>query len=960
MFLRSMGWRIFWAAVLLRTLSAGQFLIVSRTPEGAWSFQQADTILVNGKDKLRGAPLGQSVSDSWDPKGIGKQPEARLADFTVVRRRADGALIGRTGSEWKLLLPEGLKTKAAEPSGQIWKQSAIGYREDRKEKAESPVRSEILYAIVPGADAGASAAALATDVSWHAIPGVTAADGFRQMVSLLPAAARSFTAAGPADTMRTFMNAGISSRLAAWREGDAEISVLEEAGALADAARAAFPMNANLTDLRNEVEARRKWINRRVAILRALDAGKQADAFLIAYREFEPFDRSFPALSQARVAHLNASAAAHLETGRELQKRGDYPGAIRHLLIAKWRNPKLAGVDDQLEQVRLQAARISSQSVAAARAALDPRSPQRVQLQRKLLMVEQYINDRKLDEAETALAEAAASDPEEPRLALLEAQLAIGRGELGRALALLDNYAGNAPTAQDLAEGEKLRASVLYSIDKERLKTSSDLSSAFEQQRFSTALGAAADGLKVDNESPQFLYQASVNTCILRNCARAVPLLHRYLEVTDSLQADRRQRIAAIRLLSEAEAQQSLAGPDSKGAQASAVSWFSGTSLGRGVFYDPVSLSFQLKVAHIEASEHVTVNYEWSGNKLLSVHTKHEEKKTAGNIARLMVAGAAASQGIGSTVGWRTPDRETNDFYFNYYDDMPQVLKVSRDNTMVRSRTIPISIPGIGGFGGLGMLGGLSGGLGLFKSFGATKGLSASAPGLPGMAGLGGMSGLPKMPGVTGMAGLPNLSSSSGGGILGRLGTLGGGMGGFNSFGAARQFIPSQQYSIHSDPDGNSTSGYLTLWNNPRLDTRLAWKVTGKRAAVGFSGNRFFHPFAWDAIHLFELDYDEQGRIVHAWELGDPKAPRIDFAWEGQRLLKVTAQDGAAVIYTRVLNYSGDRLSSEMISQPGGKTAHIEYKYDKQGRLLEADCDADTTLDGRSRKVHFQVDGKEQ
>lgn len=195
--------------------------------------------------------------------------------------------------------------------------------------------------------------------------------------------------------------------------------------------------------------------------------------------------------------------------------------------------------------------------------------------------------------------------------------------------------------------------------------------------------------------------------------------------------------------------------------------------------------------------------------------------------------------------------------------------------------------------------------------------------------------------------------------MLGRLGILGGGAGGFNSFGAARQFLPSQQYSIRSDPDGNSSSGYLTLWNNPRLDTRLAWKVTGKRAAVGFSGNKFFHPFVWDAIHLFEFDYDDQGRVLHAWELGDATAPRLDFTWEGQRLVKIAGYDpNGGVVYSRTLNYSGDRLTSESIVQPGGKTSRIEYKYDKLGKLVEADCDNDQTLDGRSRKVHFAAEVK--
>ncbi len=84
------------------------------------------------------------------------------------------------------------------------------------------------------------------------------------------------------------------------------------------------------------------------------------------------------------------------------------------------------------------------------------------------------------------------------------------------------------------------------------------------------------------------------------------------------------------------------------------------------------------------------------------------------------------------------------------------------------------------------------------------------------------------------------------------------------------------------------------------------------------------------------------------------QGPRLDFTWDGQRLMKVTAHDesSGAVVYSRTLNYSNGRLTSESISGQGG-SSHIEYKYDKQGHLIEATADSDHTLDGRSRKVFF-------
>ncbi len=961
---RALGTMLTLAAVFATTpaLKGAQYLIVTRNAAGAWSFQEAQSFSVNGKDKARSGPLpaGGSAaltSTTWDSKSIGRLTEAQFPSLKAIRRAPEGYVLARVNdaANWEILLPENTNSKTADTAATLWKGSTITYKRDQKDKTPGTVPFDELYAIISGADAAACATYLGTDFAVHQLPGMSAPDASRQMWSMLPEAVKAFPAPTVSKPIHDYIETQMSARMKKWQDGDAPLDVLNESLDLAKAADAGFPNDPSLSKLSADARSIRAAIDRRVAILRALDAGKQSDAFLSAYRDFEVYDKSFPDLAQARAAHLKASAVQHVKTAQSLQLSGDYIGAIRHLLIAKWRDPKLKEADDLLEQVRLEAARLSVQRFADTRRGIDPRSPAQVQLQRRLLLAEQQMNDGKIADAEQTLRDAEAMDKDEPRLTLLQARLSVARGDMAKAVAYLDNFDGVAITPQDFAEGERLRASVEYtintSLDKKRTEVEGDLG----QQLFASALEASADGLKLDNENPDFLYYSAVNACVLRHCPEAEPLLRRYLDLTDSLQGNREGRLAAMQLLRESILSASLqdeAKAADKSTQSSATSWFSGTPLTAGVFYDPVSLAFQPQVNRIEASDHLNVNYEWEGNQLRSVHVKHEEKQTGGNIARLAGAAVASAAGMSSTLNWKTAKRDINDFYFNYYDDAPQILKVSTEHTVIESRRIPISIPGVGIFGpmaGVGALGALSniGNIGRMAQLGG---------GLSKMGSLGSMGGLGGLGFSGGIGGAANSS------ILSRLAGSGrmSGIAGFSSLGQAQSIAPGQKYSIMSDPKGGASAGYITLWNNPRLDTRMAYQVTGKRAAVGFSGNHFFEPFAWDGIHLFEFDYDSQGRVAHAWEMDEPAAPRLDFTWDGQRLLQITAREDSVaggVLYSRVLNYMGDRLTGETITSQGN-TSKIEYKYDKQGHLLEASAESDKSLDGRSRKVYFVVDDK--
>jgi len=149
----------------------------------------------------------------------------------------------------------------------------------------------------------------------------------------------------------------------------------------------------------------------------------------------------------------------------------------------------------------------------------------------------------------------------------------------------------------------------------------------------------------------------------------------------------------------------------------------------------------------------------------------------------------------------------------------------------------------------------------------------------------------------------------------------------------------------------------LRYLNSPDFDPQLAAKFTGKMSTRGWAGNPFFHPFLWDDIFLFDLVYDDLGRIKEAIPVEDISRPRskfsepLKFTWDGssKRLLTIS---GAK--YKRVMAYDSlGRLVAETITYPDGR-GEIEYSY--QGstmQLKEAKCD-DNFYERARRIVSFK------
>lgn len=148
----------------------------------------------------------------------------------------------------------------------------------------------------------------------------------------------------------------------------------------------------------------------------------------------------------------------------------------------------------------------------------------------------------------------------------------------------------------------------------------------------------------------------------------------------------------------------------------------------------------------------------------------------------------------------------------------------------------------------------------------------------------------------------------------------------------------------------------LRYLNCPDFDPVLAARFGARTTTRGWAGNPFFHPFIWNDIFLFDLVYDDLGRITQAKPVapdasrpGSPYSEVLTFTWDGNstRLLAIS---GAR--YRREMKYDErGRLVSEAITHPDGR-GRIEYSYDGDSTGIQGiECEDDFYDKGRRRIV---------
>jgi hypothetical protein len=165
--------------------------------------------------------------------------------------------------------------------------------------------------------------------------------------------------------------------------------------------------------------------------------------------------------------------------------------------------------------------------------------------------------------------------------------------------------------------------------------------------------------------------------------------------------------------------------------------------------------------------------------------------------------------------------------------------------------------------------------------------------------------------------------------------------------------------TVKLNPDEVVSQSAVVLLNDRYVDPVSVQRLTGQEIAETIAGNPYFNPFVWMQPCYFRIKYDDSGRVAEARQLaglhGAPTDNLVQFEWQDSKLMavrgfQVHGQDKAPV-YNRTLQYEGDRLIAEDI-EAQGRVSHIKYRYEGD-RLIGANCDKDTSADGRSRLVTF-------
>ena len=584
-------------------------LLVTHPTQG-FQFIEAASITANGKDKA--LDLG---SDPQMGDRLKKAQSIHLggtlfqdADNRVVAAYQEGTV--------SYLLPEGTPKNAAGDAASIWKTATLAYKASPSDKTPTAVATAEFVGFLP--EGPAQLAHCATDTRALELIGGKA-KVFATRLELIAAAVKAFPADPAMRPLERFVLEAMRQRYDQFETGTVGLDMLEEGLRFAQLSAQIYPKQAEQEQMRNMLLARKAWLTRKSVVLGAFAAVQDWDAFLLGDRDFERYQHAFPEISSLQRKALEQSLDLHRQAGEERLKEGEFGAALREFRTASYRRPS----DKILQQKVLMAWTDYSRRVASDRlgSRIQVNSGQLEAINQALRFATGYKEQDKLDLALKSALEAEAIDPDWLPVLLKKAEILGAMGEFNQALKTLDEYDLRA-VDQDREKASNLRNDLLFKRTSSIEDWKTQLRTAWTDGNYRKMREVALRALSAKDDDPELLYQAGLASLITRNAKDGKNYLTRYLEVSNTLDADQEQRIRARTV---------VAAPADTGPVATSgdINWLSGMRLPPDAYYCPASLAFQAKVDRIEASNKMRVTYEWEGDRLRAITPTFEKPDRA-------------------------------------------------------------------------------------------------------------------------------------------------------------------------------------------------------------------------------------------------------------------------------------------------------------------------------------------
>lgn len=593
--------------------AAGEVAIITRVAGNAWQFESAEKVLINGKGKIRTASAGETQVRADEYKKLPLQ----IVGQAALRSHANGCLAYRAGGSWAPVFPDGAQSKTTVGCVALWQSARIEVFKEKNSKAGTEVAFADLFAILPGSNPSDAAVDFLMDPS--NFTGVGEKDesaAFEERMSLLVGVASLANEAAAAKLKRLLLSA-MDSSLRECNGAIARLSTLEQGLQFAVVSEKAFPADAEQKRARDQLRDRKAWLERRIAILKALNAGEYWDQLIDKYNQgdqFERFDNSFPEVRGLLLASFTKSAQTHLAEGKQLSSEQQYQLALQEFKIALLRKPGDREILDLLDNVRVKEARDHASKIKSK--PLDVRSAEYSQISRSLKFAENYIRDGKLKQADEELASAERIDKDLPEVVLTRVKFYQARNDLSKALEALDAYDRRVNEDIQIKEGNDLRNQIVFDLKDKKEKIAVQLPKAEGEGNYDAAFNDAALGAQLDPTDAQLLYHAGLNAAILRKEAQAKDYLTQYLKVSQAIPTEAKAR---AEVFSDLAMLNDLPKQEQSGKQ---VFWFSGYRGAPGLFYCPVSLVAGARPMEVKGSPRKqTVLFNWKNGQLVSVAT---------------------------------------------------------------------------------------------------------------------------------------------------------------------------------------------------------------------------------------------------------------------------------------------------------------------------------------------------